>query len=61
MIPLKTIPLRREEGIKESSGGVNSSVIYLKHCKNFYKCHNVPPLSTIQKIKLKKKETPSML
>jgi hypothetical protein len=24
---------------------VNSSVIYLISCKNFCKCHNVPPLS----------------
>jgi hypothetical protein len=33
--------------------GVNSSMIYLIHCKNFYNCYNVPPLSTIIK---KKKE-----
>jgi hypothetical protein len=25
---------------------VNSSIIYLIHCKNFCKCHNVPPPST---------------
>jgi hypothetical protein len=33
---------------------VNSSMIYLIYCKNFWKCHNVPPLSTT--IKKKKKE-----
>jgi hypothetical protein len=27
--------------------GVNSSMIYLIDCKNFCKCHNVSPLSTI--------------
>jgi hypothetical protein len=25
---------------------VNSNMIYLIHCKNFYKCHNVSPPST---------------
>jgi hypothetical protein len=29
--------------------GVNSSMIYLIQCKNFYKCHNVPPPDTIKK------------
>jgi hypothetical protein len=41
-------------GIKESSGGVNSNVMYLIYCKNFYKCHSVPPPSTTMK---KKKES----
>jgi hypothetical protein len=31
--------------------GVNSSMIYLIYCKNFYKCHNVPPSTTIKKKK----------
>jgi hypothetical protein len=35
-----------QEGIKEKMEGVNSSVIY---CKNFCKCHNVPPTITIEK------------
>jgi hypothetical protein len=26
--------------------GVNSSMIYLIHCKNLCKCYNVPPPST---------------
>jgi hypothetical protein len=30
--------------------GVNSSMIYLIHCKNFCKCHNIPS-STIKKRK----------
>jgi hypothetical protein len=28
--------------------GVNSSMMYLIYYKNFCKCHNVPPLSTIR-------------
>jgi hypothetical protein len=32
----------------------NSRMIYLIHCKNFCKCHNVPPPSTTIK---KKKNT----
>jgi hypothetical protein len=26
--------------------GVNSSMMYLLYCKNFFEYHNVPPLST---------------
>jgi hypothetical protein len=29
--------------IKERSGGETLSMIYLIHCKNLCKCHNVPP------------------
>jgi hypothetical protein len=43
MIPVETISEMRREQIKESGGGVNSSMIYLKHCKSFCKCHKVPP------------------
>jgi hypothetical protein len=32
--------------------GVNSNMIFLIHCKNFFKCHNVPPPSTTIKNKL---------
>jgi hypothetical protein len=39
------------EGIKENLEGVNSSMIYLIHFKNFCKCHNVSPPSTIKKNK----------
>jgi hypothetical protein len=42
MIPVDTVPGIRGEGMKESSGGVNSSMIYLIHCKNLCKCHSVP-------------------
>jgi hypothetical protein len=38
-IPVETIPGMGR--IKESGGGVNLSMIYLIHCKNFYKYHNV--------------------
>jgi hypothetical protein len=43
MIPFGTIP-----GMG-GGGGVNSSMIYLIHCKNFCKYHNAPPPSTIIK------------
>jgi hypothetical protein len=33
--------------------GMNSNIIYLINCKNFCKCHNVSPLSTIIQIKIK--------
>jgi hypothetical protein len=45
MTPAETIPGMGEEGIKKKGGGVNSSMIYLTHCKNFCKCHNIPPPS----------------
>jgi hypothetical protein len=41
MRPVETIPEMGEVGIKENDGGVNSVIIY---CKNFCKCHNVPPV-----------------
>jgi hypothetical protein len=44
-------------GIKSMVEGVNSSMIYFIYCKNFCKCHNVPPPSTtIKKRKRKKKK-----
>jgi hypothetical protein len=48
MTPVETVPGMRE--IKESGGGVSSSMIYLIYYKNFCKCHNVPLLSTIKYI-----------
>jgi hypothetical protein len=50
MRPVETIPGMqewREGGNKEEwcGGGVNSTMIYLIYCKNFCKCHNVPPPS----------------
>jgi hypothetical protein len=38
--------------IKRMVEGVNSSMIYLIHCKNFCKCHNVPQPSTTIKEKM---------
>jgi hypothetical protein len=50
MIPVVTIPGIEGRRIKERLDGVNSSMIYLIHCKNFSKCHNIPLPSTIKKI-----------
>jgi hypothetical protein len=47
MRSVETMPGMEGGGIKENDGWVNSSMIYLVYCKNFYKCHNVPPSSTI--------------
>jgi hypothetical protein len=38
MRPVETIPGMGREGIKGNDGGVNSIMIYLIYCKNFYKC-----------------------
>jgi hypothetical protein len=44
--------------IKESNGSVNSSMIYLIHCKNLHKCHSVPlPSTTIKEKKQNKIKT----
>jgi hypothetical protein len=45
MIPVETIPGLEVEG-------VNSSMIYVVHCKTFYKCYSVPPPSTTVKKKV---------
>jgi hypothetical protein len=46
------------EGKRRVVEGVNSSKIYLIHCKNFCKGHNVSPLSTmIQKTNFFKKKS----
>jgi hypothetical protein len=37
MIPTETVP-GVGEGDKESRGGVNSRMMYLKHCKSLCKC-----------------------
>jgi hypothetical protein len=44
-----------EGRLKENDGGVHSSTKYLIYCKNFCKCHNIPPSSTT--VKKKKDET----
>jgi hypothetical protein len=46
MIPVETIPGMGGGRIKENGGGVNSSMIYLIHYKNFCKCHNLSSPST---------------
>jgi hypothetical protein len=52
MRPIEVIPGMVGGGIKENDRGrVNSTMIY---CKKFCKCHNVPPSTTIIKIKYKK-------
>jgi hypothetical protein len=49
MIPVETLLGIGEGGDKRRVvDGVNSIMIYLIHCKNLYKCHNVPPPSTIK-------------
>jgi hypothetical protein len=49
MMLVETIPGMGGGGIKKNGGGVNSSMIYLIHCKIFCKCHNVTPPSTTKK------------
>jgi hypothetical protein len=46
MIPVETVLGIWGGGMKRTEEWVNSSMIYLIHCKNFYKCHDVPPAST---------------
>jgi hypothetical protein len=46
MIPFETFLGIEGWGMKESKRGVNSSMIYLIHFKNFYKYLNVPSPST---------------
>jgi hypothetical protein len=52
MLSVETIPGTRGEGMKESSGEVNSNLIYLILCKNLCKCYNVPLPSTAIIIKI---------
>jgi hypothetical protein len=42
MTPVETIPGTWEREIKEINGG--SEFNYVVLCKNFCKCHNVPPV-----------------
>jgi hypothetical protein len=52
MIPVETVLGIWGGGMKRTEEWVNSSMIYLIHCKNFYKCHNVFPHSTTIVIKM---------
>jgi hypothetical protein len=45
MIDVETTPGLGRRGKRKVVEGVKAS-IYLIHCKNFCKCHNVPPPST---------------
>jgi hypothetical protein len=51
MITVETI-LGIVGGGMENGWGINSCMIYLIHCNNLCKCHNVPlPITTIKKKK----------
>jgi hypothetical protein len=56
MISVETIPGMRERGKRRMVEGVNSSMIQSICCKNFYKCHNVPPPSTIKNERKKERQ-----
>jgi hypothetical protein len=51
IIPVETNPGIVGRRIKDSDGGLNSSMIYLIHYKSLCKCHNVPQPSTTIKDK----------
>jgi hypothetical protein len=42
IIPVETVPGIGGQGMKDSNGGMNSSMMYLIHCKNLCKYSNVP-------------------
>jgi hypothetical protein len=49
VIFVETVPGIGGGEIMQSSGGVSSHMLNLIHCKNFCKCHNVPPpITTIK-------------
>jgi hypothetical protein len=54
MIPVETVP--GILGWRAVGGRGNSNMMYLIHCKNLCKCHNVPTPSTTIKIKIKKQK-----
>jgi hypothetical protein len=48
MTPVEAVPGIRRREMRERRGGVNSTMIYLIHCKNLCKCYHVPtPIRTI--------------
>jgi hypothetical protein len=51
MVPVEPTPGIGGGGYRRMLEGVNSSMIYLMHCKNLCKCHNVPPLHNKKKKK----------
>jgi hypothetical protein len=38
------------KGKRRMIEGVNSTIIYLMYCRNFWQCHNIPPANTTIKI-----------
>jgi hypothetical protein len=50
MRPVETIPGMGWGAQRRMVEGVNSSIIFLIDCKNFCKCHNVPPSTTIKNV-----------
>jgi hypothetical protein len=46
LVTIETVPGIRGGGDR-AVDGVNSSMIYLLYCRNFCKCYNIPPPSTI--------------
>jgi hypothetical protein len=57
VIPVETTPGIGRGDKGKWWRGVNSTMIYLIHCKNFCKCHNVlPPRTTIKKEEERKKK-----
>jgi hypothetical protein len=63
-IKIKTIPGIGGKGNKRRMmESVNSSMIYFIYCKNFCKCHNVPPSSKVilkkEKIAKKRQHRPN--
>jgi hypothetical protein len=55
MIPFETIPGMGEGEQRRMMEGVNSNMTYFIYHKNFCKCHNVPPPSTVIKNKNSKR------
>jgi hypothetical protein len=47
MITIQNAPGMRGCGDRRMVEEVNSCMIYLIYCENFYKCHNVPPSSQL--------------
>jgi hypothetical protein len=52
MIYVETVPGMGEEEMRRMVEGMNSSTKYLIYCRNFCKCHSVPPPSTPIKKKI---------
>jgi hypothetical protein len=51
MMPVETIPGMDGGCKRRMVKGVNSSMIYMMHCKDICKYHNVPPTQQLKKKK----------